>query len=492
MKLSFKNFSEIKTLFFENIGFRQTIIKNTFWLALAEAISRFLKLALIIYVARILGATEYGKFNFALAFSALFSIFTDLGISQILTREIAKTNEKEKEFPSILSLKIFLSFFTLFLILIGSFFITDSLEIRKIIWVLAVFSIIESVCSIFFSFFQAKQKMEYQAWTKILEATLVTAFGFFVLLKFPSIINLSYSYLLSAFLALVFILALYHFKVAKLKISFNFLFWKNILFLSWPLALSGLFSNIYTQTDTLVMGYLKQITQIGWYQAVYKIAGASVLPASLITYVFFPAMSSVFLKSREQFQKIWDYFLGLMIFLAVPIVIGGIALTLRIIDFVYDPSFFPAALAFQILLIMIGISFLISPFAQFLIIANQQKKMFWIIFFGAILNFILNIFLIPKYSLYGAAFTTLISSVFVLILFYFFSKKLTVQKIFNKKMISTFIGSFFSSISMYFLIIHPFILKRNLFLVIALGAIIYFFSFFLYYIFIKKLLKIRN
>ena len=58
----------IRELFLENIGIRQTIFKNTFWLTAAEVVIGFLRLGLLIYVARILGATEYGKFTFAFSF----------------------------------------------------------------------------------------------------------------------------------------------------------------------------------------------------------------------------------------------------------------------------------------------------------------------------------------------------------------------------------------------------------------------------------------
>ncbi|MBU4078308.1 oligosaccharide flippase family protein, partial [Patescibacteria group bacterium] len=115
---------------FRNLGTKQTIAKNTFWLAVAEGVTRFLKLFLIIYVARILGATEYGKFTFALAFVSLFAIFSDFGLSPIVTREFAREKEKEKFFPALLSLKLLLGIGTLFLISIGSFFITIEPEIR--------------------------------------------------------------------------------------------------------------------------------------------------------------------------------------------------------------------------------------------------------------------------------------------------------------------------------------------------------------------------
>ena len=82
-------FSKFWSFFLDNINLKQTILKNTFWLVMAEIIIRILKLVLVIYVARILGATEYGKFTFALSFAMLFVALSDLGLSPITVREFS-------------------------------------------------------------------------------------------------------------------------------------------------------------------------------------------------------------------------------------------------------------------------------------------------------------------------------------------------------------------------------------------------------------------
>jgi len=477
-----------KEFFLENLGIKQTIFKNTFWLAFAEGVSRFLKLILIIYVARILGATEYGKFTFALAFVSLFAIFSDLGLSQITTREFARDNEREKEISSLFSLKILLGLGTLILILIGSFFITPEPVIRSLIWILGIYTILASFGAIIFAFFQARQKMEYQAMTQILEAILVTAAGFFVILNFPSVINLSYSYLFAGFAALIFILTLFHFKVFPLRISFEKSIWQKFLSLSWPLALAGIFGSIYTQTDSIMMGYWGQITQTGWYNAAYRIIGVTLVPAGLIATSFYPVLSKFFKESREKLQRTWNYFMESMIFLAVPIVVGGIALAPRIIDWIYDPSYFPSILAFQILIVMAGISFLSGPFGQVLVVSNQQKKLFWVTLSGAIINVILNLILIPKFSLYGAAFTTVVTVLLIFFLLFHLTSKLTPIKPINLKFLFSFIIAALSSTLMYFVVIQPQIYYLNVILSISIGAGVYLICFFVYKSIVGKIL----
>src|SRR3989344_3044722 len=123
---------EIKSLFFDNLTIGQTIFKNTFWLALGEGISKLLRAALLIYAARALGAEEYGEFSFALAFIGLFAIFSALGLPRIVVRELSRDKEKEKELPSIMSLRAFMGFTALAMAVAGSFFVAQDSAIRQL------------------------------------------------------------------------------------------------------------------------------------------------------------------------------------------------------------------------------------------------------------------------------------------------------------------------------------------------------------------------
>lgn len=468
-----RKFVDIKAILFDNKTVKQTIFKNTVWITLSLGISRFLGLVLIIYVARILGATEYGKFAFAMAFVSLFVIFSDFGLPRIVTREFSGDKEKEKEFSSVLSLKIFLSLGALFLILISSFFVIDDPGTRKVIWVLALFSLINGFSEIVFAFFRARQHMEYESWANILKALVVTAIGFFVILNFPSVKNLSYGYLFSAFVGLSFILIFFHFKVCHLTISFEKGIWQRFLAISWPLALTGLFGTIYTYIDSVMMGYWGQITETGWYNASYRIAIITTVPMGIIALTFFPVLSKLFKESREKLQNIWNYQMELMMVLALPLVIGGYVLAPKIINSIYGQSFSPSVLAFQILIIMVGIIFLSRPFEQVLIVSNQQKKIFWATFFGALINIILNLILIPKFSLYGAAIATVITFFIMLFSFFYLTFKFTPIRPLNLKLFFGFIIAGFSSIVMYFAISRPQIYNLNIFLSIFIGIFVY-------------------
>jgi len=478
--MNVRNFADFKSFLLDNKTVKQTIFKNTFWLAVAEGISRLLKLVLLIYVARILGATEYGKFTFALAFVSLFAIFSDFGLSSIITREFSREKEKEKEFSPVFSLKILLSIGALILILIGSFFVTPDPVIQKVIWILAIYIIVSGFSEIIYAFLRARQRMEYEAWAKILQAVVVTGAGFFIILSFPSVQNLSYSYLFASLAALIFILIFFHFKVYHLHINWNKLIWKRFLLMSWPLALVTISYTIYTNTDSVMMGYWGQMTQTGWYNAAYKIIGVTLVPVGIILQSFFPVLSKAFKESKEQLQKVWNYQMGIMTLIGVPLVAGGIALAPRIIDLVYGLNFSPSIFAFQILIIMSGIAFLHAPFNQALVVSDQQKKLFWATISTAMVNIILNLILIPRYSLYGAATATVITYFLIFLLLFKFTSKYTSINPLNLKVLFVFIGAIFSSTIMYFAVSQTKIYYLNIFLSILIGIVIYLVCLFAY------------
>jgi len=472
--MKIQSLTDVKSFFFDNLTVKQTIFKNTFWLGLGTGLSKLLKLILIIYVARILGAGEYGKFTFALAFTVLFLVFADFGISSIVVREFSREKEREKEFYSVLSLKLSLSLVAIILILIGSFFITQDPIVRKVILILGIFNLISNFSTIIYDFFKSRQKMEYQAFGILLEAVLVTIFGFFIIFNFPSIENLSYAYLLSSLMALIFVLFLFHFKIFPLKISWKVDIWRRFLSMSWPLALASLFVTLYFDINSVIMGHFGQIIQTGWYNAAYKIVAAVFTIIGFISIAFFPVLSKSFKESKERFQSVWNYELNAMVIFVVPLVAGGIFLAPNIIDFVYGQDFSPSILVFQILITIIGIILIFIPFRDALIVSNHQIKAFWIMLLGAIVNVILNLILIPKHSLYGAAVGTLITYLLILAVSVYLIKKFINLSFFNAQLLKVVLTSLVLSIFMVFVVSRQIFSQLNVLLTASVGVGVYF------------------
>ncbi len=471
---------DIQALFFKNIGIKQTVLKNTFWLAAAEVISGFFRLLLLIYVARILGANEYGKFTFAFSFVSVMVLFSDLGIIDIVTREFSRNKEKEKELPVLIALEVILTAATLLLMIAGSFFITSDQYIRRLIWILAFFILSSSFFGIFVAFLRGRQKMEYEAVIKIIHTFMLVGLCFVGIFYFPSAIALGYSYLATNVFFVIILLLFFHFHFQHIRIRWDKNMFK-ILKISWPLSLGYVPIWIYISISSVMLGYFNLITENGWYNAASKIALITMIPADLIIRSFYPVLSNLFVNSKEILQKSWNYLMSLMIFLVMPIVVGGITLAPKIIHFFYGASFNPSILAFQLLMVVVAINFIHYPYGVMLIVSDHQKKNFFLIIAGIIINVILNIIFIPWYGFYGAIISVIISSLIILFLTMIISRNFIEISLFNIKLLKySMVAGLFSYVT--FCVINlPFVYRLNIFYSIAIGALTYFILCFLFY-----------
>jgi len=150
-----------------------------------------------------------------------------------------------------------------------------------------------------------------------------------------------------------------------------------------------------------------------------------------------------------------------------------------IINFIYGQNYAPAILAFQILMVTSGIIFLYTPLQQVLIIFDRQKKIFWVVLFGAIFNIILNSILIPKFSLYGAAAATVATHFLVGISLLKLTLNFHFIPQFNQRILLNFTIAILSSLLMSFIISLPRIYNLHIIFPILFGALIYGATFFI-------------
>jgi len=334
--------------------------------------------------------------------------------------------------------------------------------------------------------------MKYEFFGKIIRSLSLAVIGFAIIFAFPNVKGVSFAYLLACILTVAVIWIFFHLKFHNIKLTWDVKKWKQILILSWPLAMVGIFSTIYSQLDSSIMGYLGQIIQVGWYNAAYRIIAVLMVPITLIAFSFFPALSVALKESQEKLKKIYTKFVQVMVFASIPMMACGIALAPKIINWLYGEPFMPGVFAFQILLITVAISYLISPLMMTFTAINQQKKIFWFTFIGALANFILNIIFIPKYSLNAASITTLVSVLIVFILLMAFGIKKKYFSVMNKKILLILINVSLASGIMFFILKIPFIYDLHVLIGCLIGAIIYLSLFVFFWKIFHPLLKKPN
>src|SRR3989344_515578 len=101
---------------FKNQSSGQTIAKNAVWLFSGQMIGRLLRAVVVIYAARVLGAASWGAFSYVLGIAAFLTIFSDIGINALITKEASRNPELKDRY---LSTAFFLKLALLLIFVIG-------------------------------------------------------------------------------------------------------------------------------------------------------------------------------------------------------------------------------------------------------------------------------------------------------------------------------------------------------------------------------------
>lgn len=401
-------FQKLKAFLFQNQSIRQTVAKNTFWLFFGEAFGRLARAAIVIYAARILGAAEWGVFSYAVTLAALFTIFSDIGVSALLTREAVKNPEMK---PKYLSTAFFIRLVlliicALIIILVAPFF--TKIEAAKPLLVFAALLLIfDGLREFSFAINRALEKMEREAGVKIFTNISIVAIGFIFLLTAPSAKSLAIAYVLGSVAGFLMILWILRSDFKNLIVNFTKNLVWPILKSAWPFALLGLLGGIMINTDIIMLSFWRTAQEVGYYSAAQKPIQLLYIFPALFAISLFPTFARLANKENEKFRNVFEKGLKVVLLGAIPLVFGGIILGKETIILLFGNEYLPSVTAFQILLVTLLIVFPSILISNSIFAYNRQRNFVGYLALGAFGNVGLNALLIPPFGIEGSAVATI-------------------------------------------------------------------------------------
>lgn len=182
-----------------------------------------------------------------------------------------------------------------------------------------------------------------------------------------------------------------------------------------PFAISDTLTLTYARFDAVLLGLWKGPVPVGLYQAATNLVlYFNVIPRS-INRALFPRMGRAWPHRPEEFRRLRDLSLRLVALIGVPVTVGSLLLAPRTIDFLYGPSFAAAVLTYQLLVLVIPVRMVEHTLSLSLAATDQQTKRTVAVTVAAVANVGLNCWFIPRWSYVGAAVTTVICEVGLLV-----------------------------------------------------------------------------
>lgn len=403
----------IKSLLLENKSQSQTIVKNAFWLTVSQVGGRTIRALAIIYVARFVGAAEYGLFSYALGLAGFFTLFADIGINSILTRNVAqRPSEARAYFATAFWMKAALLVLTaLAIVFLAPSFskIEGAAALMPLVALIVAFDNLRDFWS---AYFRSQEKMEREAFVTLITNISIALFCVGILAYSRSALSITYAYVGSVFVGALAGVVLLKEEFIAIISHFKKEYVKEIMAAAWATAIIGLLGSFMLSLDTVILGWLTNATAIGLYAAAQRIIQVLYLVPAVVASAIFPALARAVALQDEPIQKnLMEKSMAILLAIALPITIGGVVFGKQLMGLVFGAEYIPATLTFQILMATILFVFPGSLVGNFILAHHRQRDVALYVGIAALMNGVLDYILIIPYGIAGCAAATLIVAV---------------------------------------------------------------------------------
>jgi O-antigen/teichoic acid export membrane protein len=453
------------------------IAKNIIVLLIGQVASYTIGFFCIIYIARSLGPAGFGVLSFAIAFAGIFAVFGDIGLQQLSVREIARDKSLTSKYLANISLlKIPLAIVTFGLIALTINLMGYPRDTVIVVYLVGLSVMLGAFALVYYSIFQALEKMEYQSMGQLLSVTVILG-GVFIAIKCNfSVIGFASLYLLASIIALIYCLIVIRIKFPTLikvgarPLEFDRSFWLQAIRHALPFGLIAFLVGNYLGIDSVILSVVKGNEAVGWYNAAYKVVLALVFIPSTFFTALFPVMSKLYKSSLESLKLVYERSLKYMLILSIPIGVGITVLASRIVLQVFGVEYEASAIALQILVWNTVLIYTNSAFSFLLYSIDRQTTVVKVMVVTVIANVTLNIILIPAYSYVGASIAAVLSNLATLLMLGFILANTEYRLGLNS--LKNAAKALVSCLAMFVFI--RFASSINLFLLVLISALIYF------------------
>jgi len=401
--------------------------KNVVSLTVVQIATYVLPLISVPVVSRIIGPGKYGIINFAAAYVVYFNLLISYSFDFTATRRIAVDPDNEENRNNVFS-EVFYTQCILFIIATVAFIVLlntlPELQGNKTV---VIYSFFVCVASLFTQnwLFQAMQDLSKVAMFNIISRILFTVSILIVVRKNedyiwqPFLIGVIQTII--AIWSFLWAYKKYKIKLAKLSFirCFHLLWEEKIIFFSL------VFVNLYTSTNTVILGLYQKPEQVGYYTAAQRliIIAQSVL-AMPLAQAFYPFVGKAFGESREKGLVVVQKLVPLIvIFLGLASVLM-FCLGPIVIRLFYGHKFEEAIPAFEILAIVPLLYSLNNVLGIQIMLNLKMDRSFFIITASAgVLSVVLNMLMIRQWGYIGTTVNWLVTELFLFFTMYFLLRR---------------------------------------------------------------------
>lgn len=388
---------------------KEKVVRNVVWAVIGKVVTLLGGLLVGIFVARYLGPEQYGLMNYVMSYVALFQVLAYFGMDQIEIREESKSpEERDKIIGTAFALKLGFAVITIGLVCLTAWlFEADSFTQ----WMIMLYSLsmIMNSLGVIRNYFTSLVWNEYIVKTEISRTLIGAGVKVALLLLHAPLVWFIAATLFDTILIAGGYLVSYRSKIDSIrKWRFDKETAKYLIKQSFPLLLSGAAVVIYQKIDQVMLGNMLNKEAVGYYSVAGKFVEICIFIPTVLSQTITPSLVKNHASDKNEYQKNAQLFMNISIWGTILICVIISLLASPLIRYSFGSQYVPSIILLQIMVFKVVGYAHAQVTGVMIIIENKQSLVVLRNVIGCVSAIGLNLILIPKFGIIGAA----ISSVF--------------------------------------------------------------------------------
>lgn len=389
-----------------------------FYLLSSAVTTVALNVVLVGFIARTLGVENFGLYSTIISFVGLFQFLSDFGLNRTLLK-FGSTNITNAQFSfgNALFLKTILVIPTFALVTFFGYLAGYRNDEILIFELFTLTMVLESYGMVFSSIRRILGDFKLVSFFRVLKAIINLLIVIVALSINNSVLYLAFASVLLN--VIIFFISLVN-SVLLLKPKLKLELMKDFFKDSTIFSFSDFFVGIYAKISTVLLSFFSSLHSVGIFSAAIKFTNVANLFPNQVRFALLPTIYRILendkVKESKDQKRVFKIIFKYMIIFATPFVISIFLFSDSIIRLIFGIKYDLSIPLVNLFSLFIYFRFIQAPFNLFYIAMNKHKNMVVFQAITSVVNLILNLMLIPKYSAFGASIATVVSEGLLLII----------------------------------------------------------------------------
>lgn len=392
---------------------KRKVVSNLVWAVGGKIVTLVGNLLVGIFVARYLGPEQYGLMNYVISYVALFQIFATFGLDSIEIREESKTPErKDAIIGTAFRLKLIAATITIAFVAL-TMFLFEADGFTRLMVMMYSLSMLLNTMNVARNYFTSIIWNEYVVKTEISRTVIGIAFKVALLVIHAPLAWFIFAVLMDAVLLASGYAISYRAKIGSMRLwSWDAPLARYMLKQAFPMLLSGAAVIVYTKINTVMLGNMLDKTAVGIYSIAVSFTDVCVFVPTILSQTVTPVLVRKYEDDRVGYQLSSQLFIDITVWGCIFLAVFVSFISAPLIKMTYGMAYANSIPVLKVLSFRLFGVALAQTSGQLIIVEHIQKYAVIRNILGCVICVCLNLLLIPRYGVIGAAFSSVITSLF--------------------------------------------------------------------------------